>query len=241
MEQQNQKQIDIQQSNKVLIVSLIVIAVLVTALLTNGFGLLGKSTGNVISESTSLQIGSSPVMGNSSAQVTIYEFSDFSCPYCAAADGENPLAMSYLKQSEPGWQAPLPNIVKDYVQTGKVKIVFKYFPGHGQGKVAQIVALALADQNSSLFWKFHDLAFANQADTGDIVKMKALAKLLGADMQTLEKSISSGIYEQRLQDDINMAKANGIQGTPTFVINGQTLVGARSYSKFKSIIDSELK
>jgi len=239
IEQTDMKELDSKQANTTLAISLAVIVLLITALLTNGFGFF-NTTGSVIENSASLQIGNSPVLGNQSAPLTIYIFTDFSCPYCAAAVGENQLAISYLKQSDSNWEAPIPNIIKDYVETRKAKIVFKYYPGHGAGKAAQIVALALFDQNPEWFWKFHDLTFANQNDAGDLVKMKALAASLGANMQKLETDINSGIYEERLQNDIDMAKANGIQGTPSFIINGQTLIGAQSYSKFKKVIDSQL-
>src|SRR3989344_7581290 len=145
-------------SNKTLIITGIVVALLVVGLITNGFGLL---TGGVI-QTSQLEIGNSPVLGNANAPVTIYEFSDFSCPYCAAAEGYNQPVISSLKARDSSWEAPFPKIVEEYVNTGKVKIVFKYSPGHGTGVPAHLIALALQEQN--LFWKFHEEAFANQQD-----------------------------------------------------------------------------
>lgn len=246
----NPKEIDVKQANKVLYISLGIIVVLILALVTGGFGLFSKGnqtqtnqtiTGNVIDTSIPLQIGNSPILGNSSAPVTIYEFSDFSCPYCAAANGLNENAISVLKAMDSSWQAPVPNIIKDYVETGKVKIVFKYYMVHQESKPAYLVAMALYDQNPELFWKFQELAFANQNDVSDLAKMEDLAKSLGANIQKLQLDINSGIYDSRLADSMNMGKSNGVTGTPTFFINGKSIIGAKSYPAFKEIIDKELK
>jgi protein-disulfide isomerase len=214
-------------SNKALWITGVVVALVVVALITNGFGIF--NSGNSITGGTTgtvkvpLAIGESPVLGNENASVTIYEFSDFSCPYCAIAD-----------------KNLLPSIEQEYVNTGKAKIVFKYFPGHGQGEASQIVGYALNYQNPELFWKFADLAFSNQADTGDLDKMKALASNIGADMNELNSYIASNKANFMMQQDIQMAQANGVQGTPTFIVNGKTIVGVSSYSDFKKVIDSAL-
>jgi protein-disulfide isomerase len=229
MENQDQK------SHKGIVLASILVAIVVIGLFTNGYGLL---TGKTISDQSILKIGDSPVLGDLKAPVTIYEFTDFSCPFCAAADNYNQEVIDYLKKQDSTWQAPIPKIEENYVKTGKVKIVFKYYPGHGAGMAAQAVGLALNEQG--LFWKFYDAAFENQQDTGDITKMKDLAKSLGADMDKLNTFLNAKKYESTLNDDIAMAKAAGIKGTPTFVINGQVIKGAESYSEFAKVIDQEL-
>jgi protein-disulfide isomerase len=228
--EENQK-----KTNLYLIITGIVVALIVLGLLTNGFGLL---TGLTISGPDALSIGNSPVLGNSDAKVTIFVFTDFSCPFCAGANGDNEQIIAFLKSKNLDWQAPIPNIIKDYVDSGKAKLVFKYYPGHGAGKPAQIVALALQEQG--LFWKFHDLAFANQADVGNLVKMKALAQQLGANMTKLESDLTNNNYQAQLNADISMGKTAGVSGTPSFFINNQKISGAQSYSEFKKVLDSEL-
>ncbi len=105
-----------------------------------------------------------PVKGNKDAGVTIIVFSDPSCPFCAAAAGA-PEMVSYMQSRSPSWQPPVPGIMEEYVDTGKVKIVFKYFPGHGSGKTA-MKALWCANEQGK-FWELHDLVFANQAAISD--------------------------------------------------------------------------
>ncbi len=235
------EQIDVKKSNKALWITGIVIAFFVVGLITNGFGLFGIFTGSVVSngEKVALEIGSSPVLGNANAPITIYEFSDFSCPFCAAANGANPALIEQFQSKNPGWEPAIPNVIKDYVDTGKAKIVFKYYPGHGTGKSAHQVALALNEQG--LFWKFHDAAFAHQEDTASLTKMLELAKSLGADMNKLNADLNANnYYNSQLKQDEAMGRSNGISGTPTFFINGKKIEGAQPFSSFKSIIDSLL-
>jgi protein-disulfide isomerase len=229
------------QANITLFISIIAIAILLSALLTNGFGFFHKTTGQVVSEDNKLYIGNSPVLGDINAKVTLYEFSTFSCPFCAVADGKNQPYIDALKYGTPDWEAPIPNVIREYVETGKVKIVFKYYPGHSGGEPAMVVGLALKEQNSSLFWKYKDLAFENQQDANNLTKMESLAEQLGANMTELEADISSGKYLSQLKEDATLGTANGITATPSFIINGEIIKGAQSYPVFKALIESKLK
>jgi protein-disulfide isomerase len=191
-------------------------------------------------DKSTLKIGNSPVLGDKDAPVVIYEFSDFSCPYCAAAAGYNEEVTNYLKSGNPGWEAPLPLIIENYVKTGKAKIVFKYYPGHGAAMNAHALALALNEQNSTLFWDFVDKAFANQTELDNWDNVNAIARSLGADMDALSRRMKENNYGAMLEADYNMGQANNIKGTPTFFINGKMIKGAQSYSTFKETIDKEL-
>jgi len=241
MNEHHQQRMNKQDSNKALWITGIVITILLIGLITNGFGFFNKTSSNSTANGNiPLSIGSSPVLGNENAPVTIYEFSDFSCPYCAAAVGYNLEITAQFKAQNPSWTAPIPGIIENYVSTGKAKLVFKYTSGHGAGTAAHKVAFALNDQNPDLFWKFHDLAFANQNDVGDLEKMKALAESIGADMPALNTYLDSNKATFLMQQDSQMSEANGVTGTPTFFINGKIVEGAVSYSTIKSIIDKEL-
>jgi protein-disulfide isomerase len=227
-----------QKSNRAVLIIGILAIILVIGLFTNGFGILNLIFGP--SGNIPLEMGNSPVLGNPNASITIYEFSDFSCLFCAAANGFNTEAINALKRINQNWEAPIQKIKENYIKEGKVKIVFKYSKGHGSGKPAHLVALAMQEQG--LFWKFHEAAFANQKDTGDLAKMKELAKQLGANMTRLESSLKNNIskYEDQLKNDMAMAKSAGVKGTPTFIINGKKIEGAESFSEFKKLIDKEL-
>ena len=107
-------------------------------------GQLGVQTGAV-----NIPIGADdPQTGNSNAKVTVVEFADFSCPFCAAASGDNAELVSYMQQRSPEWQPIVTNMMRDYVDTGKVRFVVKYSYGHSGGHPAQLVAWCFNDQNS---------------------------------------------------------------------------------------------
>ena len=188
---------------------------------------------------TTLEIGDAPVKGSKNAKVTIIEFSDFSCPFCGAAAGENEEVMAYLRQRNPSWQAPLPGIIKDYVDTGKARIAFKYYPGHGTGETATKIALCADEQGK--FWELHDLIFRNQKDIENTPKLKELAKSVGVDSAKLEACLSGGKYDSRLDEDTSEGRTAGVSGTPAFFINGIKVEGAESFEVFRKIIDSELQ
>ena len=187
-----------------------------------------------------LSIGNSPVLGEENAPVTIYEFTDFSCPYCEAAEGANEQVVSFLQSKSPGWEAPVPLIKENYVKTGKAKIVFKYFPGHGAAEAAHAVSLGLNEQNPDLFWKFAEKTFTMPDDLNSLSKMMELAVSLGANETLLSDYISSREYQTQMDEDTAMGKANGIKGTPTFFINGEMVSGAQPFSVFEGIIEKKL-
>ncbi len=186
-----------------------------------------------------INIGSSPVTGSANAKVTVVEFSDFSCPFCAAASGDNEKMTSYMKQNSPSWEPIVTNLMKDYVQTGKVRFAVKYAYGHSGGHPAQLVAWCLNDQG--LYWKFYPLAFAHQDDVEDLTKMITLAKTIsGMDSKKLQTCLDSKKYDSRFDAEVAEGTAAGVSGTPAFFVNGKLVEGAVPYSQIKALIDSEL-
>lgn len=182
-----------------------------------------------------------PVTGNADAPLTIVVFSDFSCPYCGAASGMSKTIVDYMKQRDSSWVAPIPGILDEYVKSGKARLAFKYFPGHGSGEPAMKVGWCADEQSSDIFWKYHDLAFAVQDQTNDLEKMKALAKQAGADLAKLDACLSSKKYDSRLATDTDAGRSLGVSGTPTFFINGTPMVGAYSFTDVKETLEAELK
>ena len=183
-----------------------------------------------------------PVIGSSSAPVTVVEFADFSCPYCEAASGDNAQMAAALQQSDSSWQPIVTNLMTDYIGTGKVRFAVKYAYGHTGGHSAQLVAWCLNDQSSSLYWKFYPLAFSHQsADTENLTIMESVAQGIGADMTQLQSCINSGKYNDRFNTEQNEATADGVTGTPAFFIDGKLVEGAVPYSQFKQDINAELK
>lgn len=187
-----------------------------------------------------VKVGDAPVKGPENAKVTIVVFSDPSCPFCAAAAGASKYT-AMMQQRSPGWEAPVPNIIKNYVDTGKARIAFKYFPGHGKGEYAMKLMWCANEQGK--FWQIHDLMFNNQdqMESGDTGTMNANAKnVAGINGNKLDACLNSGKYDSKLSSDTKEGEAAGVSGTPAFFINGKLIEGAQPYSAFKTVIDQAL-
>jgi protein-disulfide isomerase len=172
----------------------------------------------------------SPSLGKSSAPVTIVEFGDFQCDRCAR----------FAKYTEP-------QVNQTYIQTGKVNLVFKYFPIYGPDSTpAAMAAQCVNDQGK--FWSYYGLLFKNQGPPNfgwaskDNLK-KFASQLPGIDMQKFNSCFDSQKYLSFVQKDFAFATSLGLQGTPTFVIeksdgsSSQNLPGAYPFPSFKAIID----
>lgn len=167
--------------------------------------------------------GDSPVLGNSQAKVTIVEFSDFQCPFCAkGGDLVHKLLKKYKK---------------------KVKVVFKNFPlpFHKDAKRAAQAALCARKQKGDRgFWKFHDLMFKHQ-DKLSLEGLLKLSKKISLDQKKLENCIKNREYAAVVERDIDQGKKLGIRSTPVFFVNGKLINGVQSMEVFSEIIDHELE
>jgi protein-disulfide isomerase len=163
-----------------------------------------------------------PSIGDADAPVTIIEFSDFECPFCGR----------YVTQT-------YPQIKKDYVDTGKVRIVFRDYPlpFHSNAQKAAEAAECADDQGK--FWDMHAKLFSNQQAL-DVASLKKYAGELALDQTEFDECLDSGKHAAEVQQDLADGSAAGVSGTPSFFVNGMLLVGAQPYSEFKKLIDAEL-
>lgn len=178
------------------------------------------------------------VMGQENSPITIIAYSDLSCPFCAASAGYNKEVIDYLKRGVPSWTPPEPGIIKNYVKTGKAKLVLRYFPGHGTGEEATKIMLCANEQGK--FWELRDKIFENQKLVENVEKIKELAAGLGIDIGKINSCLANKKYDYKLAKDKKSGGAAGVQGTPAFFINGEKLEGAQPFSAFKEIIDKLL-
>lgn len=135
-------------------------------------------------------------------------------------------------------------MLKDYVNTGKVTLVYKHSAFLGQESVwAAQAAECAADQGK--FWQYHDLLFARQAGENQGAftedKLIGFAKELGFDMTKFEPCLKNDQTLSRVQADVQEGQEAGVRGTPTFFINGIPLVGAQPIEAFKTAIEGALK
>ena len=176
-----------------------------------------------------------PFKGNPDAPVTIVEFSDFQCPFCSR----------FFDQT-------LPLIEKNYIDTGKVKLVYKDFPIdnlHPNARPAHIAAECADEQGK--FWEYHDILFENQAQwnrlsSADLSsQLNQYATTLGLNSASFDSCLSSQDIADEVNTDYLQASRYGAAGTPTFFIGTEKdgfikLVGAQPYAAFQRAIDNQL-
>jgi len=163
-----------------------------------------------------IPIEKSPVRGPKDAPVTIVEFSDFQCPFCAEA---KPLLEQVL-QAYP----------KD------VKLVFKQFPlGSIHENAVAAAKATVAAGHQGKFWEMHDILFVNNRDLS-YDKLKDYAGRIGLNVPLWEEDFQALDVQQAVSRDVRTGKAADVDGTPTFFVNGRRVMD-RSFESFKSMIE----
>ncbi len=170
----------------------------------------------------------SPILGDPSAPITIVEFGDYQCEQCYA----------WFHETKPA-------IVQDYIDTGKVNLVFVDLAFLGKDSIPASMATYCAE-DQRMYWEYHDLLYNSQesVDGGwaNSERLKAFASSLDLDMELFESCLDNEKYSKRVQYNIQQAKDNGVRGTPGFFIVGpdgqQKIGGAQPFSVFKQILDS---
>lgn len=172
--------------------------------------------------------GHLPAKGDDNAKVTIIEFSDFQCPFCK----------QWFDQTKD-------QLFKDYVDTGKVKFLYRQYPIaqlHPNAEEASLASECANDQDK--FWEYHDLLFAEQNSWANLPdptsNFSTYATQLGLNKSDFDQCMSSEELKSNVTKDMQDGSAAGVNGTPTFFINGVALVGAQPYDSFKAAIEKEL-
>lgn len=163
-----------------------------------------------------------PFKGSKNAPVTIIEFSDFQCPFCAR----------FVAQT-------LPLIEENYIKTGKVKLVYRDFPLSFHPNAQKAAEAAECADEQDKFWQYHDKIFQNQ-NALDTSSLKQYAKDLGLNTKEFDNCLDTSKMASEIQQDFSDGLKYSVSGTPTFFINGISLVGTQPYSIFQQIIEQEL-
>lgn len=164
-----------------------------------------------------IELGSSPVKGGEMAPVTIVEFADFECPHCGLA-------------------APvLDELVRRY--EGKVRLVFKHYPIERHTHAIEAAKAATAAHLQGKFWEMHHVLFTHQEalNREDLFRY---AEQLGLDMARFGRDFESPEVAQTVQAEHQAGEAAGVDGTPTFFVNGRMVDGGPE--ELPAVIDEEL-
>ena len=176
-----------------------------------------------------------PVIGNPDAPITIIEFSDFQCPFCARFHTQT-----------------LPLIIEEYIEQGKVKLVFRDFPIqniHPNALPASVAAECANEQGK--FKEMHDMLFDNQNEWNKQETINALslfsqyATEIQLEQETFDSCLTSGKYIDEIRKDLDDGRDYGVSGTPGFFVGNDEIGyveirGAQSFDNFQKIIDAQL-
>jgi protein-disulfide isomerase len=172
-----------------------------------------------ITSNPSTIVGKSPKRGN--GKVVLVEFSDFQCPYCAKARDS----------------------VEQFIgkRSADVTLVYKHLPLtqiHNEAMPAAQAAWAAQQQNK--FWEFHDALFSNQDKLGNTF-YQATAKKLGLDGAKFDRDRNSPAAKSAIEADVKLAQSLELNGTPTFIMNGQLFSGAVPVEEFEKRLTTKAK
>ena len=174
----------------------------------------------------------SPIMGASDAPITIIEFGDYQCPNCK----------KWFLNTKP-------DIVTNYIDSGKAKLVFMDIAFLGKDSIPASIATYCAEEQGK-YWDYHGFLYSNQLsiDNGwaNSDSLKGYASNLGLNMDMFVSCLDSTKYQKRVQFNTEEAQNNGVTGTPTFFIVGQEgiqekVIGPQPFSVFEKIIESMLE
>jgi protein-disulfide isomerase len=129
-----------------------------------------------------------------------------------------------------------PKLYKEYVKDGTLRIEWRDFPYRGQESVNAAVA-ARAAQAQGRFWEYHDLLFESQFSGFGDENLIGLAERAGFDTRQFERDYENARYEPLVRADFQKGLNAGVNGTPTFFINGEMLVGLQPIGVFERAIE----
>lgn len=164
-------------------------------------------------------------IGKENAPVTVIEFSDYECPFCGRF-----------------YDQTLPQIKSEYIDKGKVKLVYRDFPlsFHPNAQKAAEAAECAGEQGGDeVYYKMHDKLFV-QGVAGGVASFKQYAQEIGIDTGKFNSCLDSGKMASEVQKDFNDGQSYGVQGTPAFFVNGKLISGAQPFSAFQQVIEGEL-
>lgn len=187
-------------------------------------------------EPKDVSVAGAPFLGKADATVTLVEYSDYQCPFCSRHHRNT-----------------MPDLMKNYIDTGKVKFVMREFPLtslHPRAVAGSLAALCAADQGK--YWEMQEVLFSNQRQMDD-EQIKSYAGTAGLDVDAFVSCMDQGKFNDQVQSDLAEGKSLGITGTPSFAIGltdpkdsnklkvTKLMRGAKSYDSFVTEIEALLK
>ncbi len=174
-----------------------------------------------------LHLDDRATLGPDTAPITIIEFGDFECPYCAHAFDEI-------------------ETVVNTTYKGRVRLVWKNFPltMHAWAEQGAVAAECAREQNPAKFWDFARDLYRDQTEINPQnlrTHIDSYTSSLGLDAKSMNACILGKTAEDRVQEDLKDGQAININSTPTFLVNGIPVIGLPSSKIFDFVVDSQLQ
>ena len=165
-----------------------------------------------------------PFLGNPDAKVVFVEYGDYKCGFCGRFNRET-----------------LPKLKEKYIDTGKVKFVWKDLVIFGEDSLMLAQGAHCAGEQGK-FFELHNELFSEgpEKDSPAEIRLISLGQKLNLDMKKFSSCLNSGKYVEKINQSVQEAGEFGFSGTPTAMINGEVIVGAQPVAKFESMINSFL-
>ncbi|HWQ99829.1 MAG TPA: DsbA family protein [Candidatus Methylomirabilis sp.] len=166
--------------------------------------------------------GLAPELGAKDARVTVVEFVDYQCPFCQKT------------------AQPLRNVM--VAMGDKVRFIIRDFPIlelHPTAKVSALAANCVLEQGQDAYWRFHDVVYADQTRQSP-EDLRAKAQFAGAKPAEYDACVSEGRHQAKIEEDIRIGIRAGVQGTPTFFVNGVKFQGAMDEKELTLILNAFL-
>ncbi len=187
------------------------------------------------SQPVRISIDDDPIRGDPDAPITIVEFSDFQCPFCARFHVQT-----------------LPALLEEYIDKGKVNLVYRDFPIqsiHPNALPAAVAAECANEQGE--YWEYHDTLFEKQSNWARVDSATAITTFsqyatdIGLEQQQFDSCLESGKYLEEVQGDLSDGRDYDITGTPGFFVGNNEIGfvkinGAQPFESFQRIIDAQL-
>ncbi len=164
-------------------------------------------------------------LGSDAARIEVTEYSDFECPFCASFAA-----------------VQMPVIREQLIATGRVRWRYRDFPlpVHQYSRYAALAAQCAGEQGK--FWEMHDQLFQHhewaQTRKNPRSLFRGFAASVGLDLEKYDACLDSQRYAGRIQASLEEGQRAGVQGTPTFFVNGKRFDGRAASDAFKTIVDS---
>jgi len=182
--------------------------------------LMHRATPKQLEDAVAIPVDGAPLLGPKDARVTLVEFSDFQCPYCAVA------------------VVKLNAVLKAY--PNDVKLIFKQYPLEMHSQAALAAAAAMAAHRQGKFWPLHDAMFADRTHLSR-QNILAMAGKAGLDLKRFQQDWDSPAIKQAVAREQAEGDKIGVEATPTIFIDGQKYNGDLDLDAVRPIIEKELK